>query len=310
VRRLVPTLFVLALLVATTAAFVFTERLKLQPAPITDLHLQHKIFAPACRCESASVRFDFVLRRRNRLRVSILDGDDHVVRRLVEDKRVDAGRQFFAWDGRDEAGRVVPEATYFPRVELLADNRPFDLPNPIRVDRGPPTLHADIRPTVISPDGDGHNDRVSVRYRQSERGRPFLVVDGQREVRALASKRVAKIDWYGKRGGKALPPGRYSFVVSTRDVAGNLARKPVRTTIVVRYIDLARTTIRTRPRARIRVGVSTDARRFHWRLGARSGTAARGTLVVGAPAKPGRYRLVVSERGHRAAVLVIVRKAT
>lgn len=307
-RRLVPTLFVLALLVATTAAFVFTERLKLQPAPITDVHVKHKIFAPECRCESASARFDFVLRRRNRLRVSILDGDDHVVRRLAEDKRVDAGRQFFAWDGRDEAGRVVPEATYSPRVELLADNRPFDLPNPIHVDRTPPTLHADVRPTVISPDGDGHNDRVSVRYRQSERGRPFILVDGQREVRALASKRVAKIDWYGKRSGRALPPGRYSFVVNARDLAGNVARQPVRTSVVIRYIELERQAIRTRPGAVIHVGVSTDARRYHWRLGTRTGTAARGRLVVRAPRKPGRYRLVVSERGFESVARVIVRR--
>jgi hypothetical protein len=306
-RRLLPTILVLVLLVATTAAFVITERLKLQPVAITDVHVD-KVFAPRCGCETARAHLDFRLRHADHVTVSIVAADGKVVRRLVEGRRFAAGRRGFAWDGRDDVGDIVPQANYRPRVELRRDSQTFNLPNPILVDTTPPTLHASIRPTTISPDGDGHNDRVSVRYRQSEAGRPFIGVEGEVAVRARSSKRVQKLDWYGKERGRPLPPGLYSFVVGTRDLGGNRARRSIRTTIWIRYIELARKLVQVTPGGVIRVGVSTDARRFHWRLGPRTGTAARPRLVVRAPVEPGRYTLVVSERGFRSAARVIVRR--
>lgn len=306
-RRLVPTILVLALLVATTAAFVITERLKLQPPAITDTRVPVKIIAPTCRCKTARAPIEFRLQHGDRVTVSILDESDRIVRRLTDGAQFSAGTHDFVWDGRDERGDIVPQGSYRPRVDLRRDRQTVVLPNPIRVDTTPPTLEANVRPTTISPDGDGHNDRVSVRYTQSEPAKPFIAVRGRVVVRALRSKPLHKLDWYGKEHRRPLPPGLYSFVVDTRDLAGNLARSPVRTAIRIRYIELARKTVVTRPGAVIRIGVSTDARRFHWRLGRRTGTAARPRLVVRAPLRPGLYTLVVSERGFRSAARVIVR---
>jgi hypothetical protein len=306
-RRLLPTILVLALLVATTAAFVITERLKLQPVAITDVHVD-KVFAPRCECSTARANLDFRLGHADHVTVSIVGADAKVVRTLVEGRRFAAGRRRFAWDGRDDVGDIVPQASYRPRVELRRDSQTFNLPNPILVDTTPPTVQASIRPTTISPDGDGHNDRVSVRYRQSEAGRPFIAVEGEVAVRARSSKRVQKLDWYGKEHSRPLPPGLYSFVVGTRDLGGNRARRPIRTIIRIRYIQLARKLMQVAPGGVVRVGVSTDARRFHWRLGQHTGTAARPRLVVRAPVQPGRYTLVVSERGFRSAARIIVRR--
>ena len=306
-RRLVPTVLVLTLLVATTAAFVITERLKLQPPAISGTRVRVKIIGPTCRCEKARAPIEFRLQHGDRVTVSILDSDDRIVRKLTDGAQFPAGTHDFVWDGRDERGDIVPEGSYRPRVDLRRDRQTFVLPNPIRVDTTPPTLEANVRPTTISPDGDGHNDRVSVRYTQSEPAKPFLSVRGRVVVRALRSKPLHKLDWYGKKNGRPLPPGVYPFVIDTRDLAGNLARDPVRTTLRIRYIELARKAVLTRPGALIRIGVSTDARRFHWRLGTRTGTAARPRLAVRAPVQPGLYTLVVSERGFRSAARVIVR---
>jgi hypothetical protein len=307
VRRLLPTILVLGLLVATTAAFVITERLKLQPVAITDVRVPVKVLGPTCGCDKARVRVGFRLRHRDRVTVSMVDRSGAVVRTLLADRRLAAGKHDVVWDGRDDVGDIVPQASYRPRIELRRDSQTFNLPNPILVDTTPPRLQASIRPTTISPDGDGHNDRVSVRYRQSEAGHPFIAVDGEVTVRSHSSKRVQKLDWYGKEGRRPLPPGLYSFVVDTRDLGGNEARTSIRTTVRIRYIELARKLIRVAPGGVIRVGVSTDVRRFHWRLGARTGTAGRPRLVVRAPLAPGRYTLVVSERGFRSAARVVVR---
>ena len=54
------------------------------------------------------------------------------------------------------------------------------------------------------------------------------------------------------------------------------------------------------------IGVSTDAKRYSWRLGVRKGVASTPVLSLLAPSRKGRYTLTVSERGHvsRAAVFV------
>ena len=58
---------------------------------------------------------------------------------------------------------------------------------------------------------------------------------------------------------------------------------------------------------RIRIGVSTDAKRFHWTLGARSGKGSGRVLKLRAPAAAGTYRLTVSEHGHVDTASVVVR---
>jgi hypothetical protein len=306
VTRFFPLALVLALLAATTVAFVVTEGLKLEPSPIRATQVT-KTFAPGCDCKTHDARIAFTLRRRDTITVAILDQDKRVVRTLLADGPVQAGKQVFHWDGTDESGLIVPEAAYEPRVELHGERRTITLPNPIVVDTTPPTLRVlSVKPRTFSPDDDGHSDRLSIRYRQSERGHPFLLVDGVVRVRALAGKTTGKLDWYGKVSHRSVPSGNYRITVLTRDIAGNLSR-PVTTTVRVRYIAVTPRVVRARAGAMIRLHVSTDARRFHWRLGKRTGTAAAPTLALRAPQKPGRYRLVVRERTFTATALLIIR---
>jgi hypothetical protein len=306
VTRFFPLALVLALLAATTVAFVVTEGLKLEPSPIRATQVT-KTFAPGCDCPSHDARIAFTLRRSDTITVTILDEDRRVVRTLLTGGRVPAGKQVFFWDGSDESGQIVPEAAYEPRVELQGERRTITLPNPIVVDTTAPTLQVlSVKPRTLSPDDDGHSDRISIRYRQSERGHPFLLVDGAVRVRAHAGKTTGKLDWYGKVRHRSLPSGSYRVTVLTRDIAGNLS-PPVTTTVRVRYIAVTPRVVRARAGAMIRLHVSTDARRFHWRIGTRTGTAAAPTLALRAPAKPGQYRLVVREREFTATARIIVR---
>ena len=60
----------------------------------------------------------FKLREADRLDVSIVDGADRVVRTIERDRDYAQGPVEIEWDGRDDAGKVLPEGEYKPRIRL------------------------------------------------------------------------------------------------------------------------------------------------------------------------------------------------
>jgi hypothetical protein len=307
VRRVASLLVVLALLGATAAAFAVSERLKLEKSPIVAPEIT-KTFSPACKCDSARATIAFGLRKDDRVSLSVVDSDNEVVRELADDVPA-SGRFERRWDGRDDGGRLLPDGVYRPRLRLAHGRRTFVLPNPIRLDTHPPRITlVSAAPRVFSPDGDRRNDRVRLRYELSEPANGILLVDGKQAGRTLR-KRDDKLDWYGTIGGRRQPAGRYRLRLSAEDAAGNLAARTAPVVVQVRYIALARATVRAKARTRFGVRVTTDARRFSWRFAGGTGTAKPGLLVLRAP-RAGRYTLFVEANGHadRARVVVTPRR--
>jgi FlgD Ig-like domain len=304
VARYASVALVAALLAATTAAFVVTENLKLTRSPILGTRVT-KEFSPVCECKSDRALIRFRLREPDRISVDIVDGGE-VVRELVREHS-ERGVVLVTWDGRDEAGEVVEEGSYRPRVRLVDERRTITLPNPIRVDTTKPVLKVlSLKPRVFSPDGDLRRDRTIARYRSDEPASAVLYVDGRRHT-VLRGKRIeGRLDWNGKIGGEAVAQGMYRLSYSARDAAGNLARRTRPLPVVVRYVALGRGRIVTVAARRFAVLAASDAVRIEWRLGARRGVARPGTLRLRAPQRPGRYTLVVSANGRddRAAVFV------
>ena len=118
-----------------------------------------------------TARISFRLRESDRIDVAIVDAR----RRRADDRarpRYEAGRVELRWDGRDDAGQVLPEGSYKPRIHLREEHQTIMLPNPIELDITPPVVtSAAASPLVISPDGDRRRDSVAVRYR-ARRGWP------------------------------------------------------------------------------------------------------------------------------------------
>ena len=299
---------VAALLVATAAAFAYTERLKLTPSPIRGTRVD-KVFSPVCECETDNARITFRLRRHDRLTITVVDHNRRVVRTLVSGRDQRAGRVVAFWDGQDDAGEVVPDGAYRPRVKLALNRRTIILPNPIEVDTRPPRVElSDVRPRIFSPDGDGRSDRVRVSYRVDEPARVALYVDGVRRVLKRGSKTEGTIDWNGKVDGVALPTGVHALSLVARDLAGNLGTRTPPVRVVLRYIALGRKRVLVAPGRKFALLVSADAKQVEWHLGRRSGTAPPGTLRIRAPLQPGRYTLTVREHGHAVRAAVIVRR--
>jgi hypothetical protein len=296
--RLLSTLLVLGLLGGTAAAFAVTERLKLVPSPIVAPRVT-EAFSPVCGCETAEASIDFTLRDADRVSVSILDADDDEVAIVAEGDPHGAGPVSFGWTGSG-----APEGEYRARVHLDEARRTIVIPNRIRLDTTPPVVTVEsIEPRVFSPDRDSRSDVVHVTYAVSERSSVLLYVEGERAVESPPRER-GKLDW---RGGRERRPGTFALTVGARDLAGNEAAHTSRTAVRLRYIELSQTRLTVPAGIRFGVRVSTDARSYTWRLGARRGVASTRSLVLRAPQRPGRYTLRVSYPGHSAAIPVFVR---
>ncbi len=303
-------MLVVALLAATAAAFALTQGLKNQPAAIFGTDVPRGVFSPVCGCPTATATITFKLREPDRLDVSIIDGAEQVVRTIERDREYDQGPVSIEWDGRDDAGKVLPEGEYQPRIRLQDKRTTYTLPNPIRIDVTAPELEVrSVGPRVISPDGDGRRDSVTFRYRLSEPGRAMLFVDGTRRVWTKFPRTEDAFRWFGKVEGRALAAGTHSARLAAHDPAGNVTARSAPIRLVIRYVALGRKKITVPAGGMVAVRVSSDVRTLGWSLGGRSGTTRPNTLVVRAPLQRGRFTLTVTANGHatRAAVFVVAR---
>jgi flagellar hook capping protein FlgD len=307
-------ILVLLVMAGSAAAFAISEGLKVQKAAITAVQIPLRTFSPVCDCPTDRVTIAFHLTRTDRMTVGIVDSHGQLVRTLVGNKLFGRGKHHFTWNGLTGVGAVVPDGVYEPRIRLHRAGKTLVLPNPITVDTVPPRIvPVGVHPRTISPDGDGHSDVVHVRYRISERAHGLLLVNGVQRARSKFQHQKDTIDWYGRVYGRPLPPGRYHLSLAAVDTAGNSSRVVPAGVVAIRYLELPAKVIKARARSRLVIRVSTDAPRVRYTLRRGSSTVAAGAspprLVFRAPAKAGRYTLVVGAAGHRGrAVLVVAKK--
>ena len=212
--RNAPTILALLLIVATATAFAVTQRLKLEPSPISQTRVSD-VFSPVCRCATKAANIDFSLRRADHLRIAIRTGSGELT---VAEGSFPQGDVHVRWDGRDASGEIVPDGIYYPLVQLQRAGRTIDLPNPIRVDTIRPSIRLrSVRPRVFRPG----TTKVTVTYTVSEHAHALLFVDGRRRV-LTASKRLRYLlHWSGKVHGRAIRPGRHKLKLVAEDLAGN-----------------------------------------------------------------------------------------
>jgi FlgD Ig-like domain len=200
--------------VATATAFAVTQRLKLEPSPISQTRVSD-VFSPVCRCVTKAANIDFSLRRADHLRIAIRTSSGEVT---VAEGSFPQGDLHVRWDGRDASGEIVPDGIYYPLVQLQRAGRTIDLPNPIRVDTIRPSIRIrSLRPRVFHPG----REKLTVTYTVSEHAHALLFVDGRRRV-FTASKRLRYLlHWSGKVHGRAIRPGRHKLKLIAEDLAGN-----------------------------------------------------------------------------------------
>ena len=135
-RALVPVLFAV-LVIATTAAFAHTQRLKTKPLILDNVKVGG-IFTPNGDCNEDKIRIRYRLTERDTVTMVIARPDDGpVVRTLVERRDLRAYRHFeFWWDGRDDQGRPAASGPYKVRVTLHERDRELEIGGRLRLHRG------------------------------------------------------------------------------------------------------------------------------------------------------------------------------
>jgi flagellar hook assembly protein FlgD len=316
-QRVLTTVTLLGLLVASAAAFAITEHLKLIKSPLSAALLSerrgrevgsgHVLLAPTCDCPTSTAILRVRLRHAGRVTVTILDSSDRKVRTIASRVHVQAKTpKLFVWDGRTDAGGLAPDGIYHPSVAL--PRHTYNFTNNIILDTTAPKVISVAtvkRKPVLFP---GPGRTVAIRYRFSEPAHPVVYLGGhQIIVGRLTNKHVVK--WAGTLEGSPLPAGKYTLAIGARDQAGNEtpAVGRLHVAVVVRYVQLSPGQLTVRGGGRLAVHVKTTAKRYTWRLGQRHGAHRGKVLHLRAPTTPGTYRLVVTANGHATTAVVRVR---
>jgi hypothetical protein len=305
-QRVLTTVTLLGLLVATAAAFAITEHLKLEKSPVSIGQIS-RVFSPVCKCPTRKAIVHLKLRHTGRVTVIIVNSQGHKVATIAPNVLARGhSLQHFPWDGLTAAGLPAPDGAYYPWIEL--SRHTYELNNKIVLDTKPPQVLSakGLKPVLLA----GPGRSVAIRYAFKEQANALVYINGRRIIVGRRTRPQSKIKWNGRLDHKPVPTGRYVLSIGARDLAGNEtpAAQRKKVTVVVRYVELTPQLIRVRSGGLIKVHVETALRRFQWRLGQRHGERRGRVLRLRAPSTPGTYRLVVGQPGQSATAVVRVHK--
>lgn len=230
--RLVRVVFAL-LVIVTLGAFFLTQALKTEVPVVLRFATEPLRFSPNGDSVQDRVRVGFDLSEPAEVSFSIIDPDGSEVRELVDDEQL-AGdtRHRFTWDGRDENGDVVRDATYRMRVVRRKQGRILDSYKTIVLDTRRPRVRLEAAaPGVVDP-SDGRRVAVRIRYGGPRTPHPEFRVwrtdDGPpRVVDRFRGDERRTGTWNGRTiSGDLAVDGDYAFQVRVRDRAGNEALAP------------------------------------------------------------------------------------
>ncbi len=133
----------------------------------------------------------------------------------------------FTWDGRDNAGKLVPDGPY--RITVWAadvSNNKAQVSKVVTVDRRAAVIGLAAQPGFLSPNGDGHTDTTSLAVRADEAitGTARILDKKGATVRrwTLTATRARDWSWNGRdTDGRTVSDGRYTLRIRGLDPAGN-----------------------------------------------------------------------------------------
>lgn len=273
------------LLAITGGAFFVTQRLKQTPRLVRTLTITRD-FSPLIAYRQAAIRFR--LEHADDVTVTLIDSGGSQVRRLVKGRHIPADqRVLLRWNGRDDRGRIVPDAEYRVRVSLRKRGRAVILLDTIRVDTRPPRPVVRVdRPEgatgpAIFPGRGKKPVTFSVTGTRQSTERLFVYrTDGPKPqfvARIPARPQGAKGTWDGRAGGRLVAPGTYVIVARDTDSVGNAASSfpftparagdpPGGAGVTVRYVAAQAPSAPVRAGSKLTVFVDARGGRYRWRV--------------------------------------------
>ena len=94
----------------------FSTVLSADTGPIRSVEVSRPFFNPTI---GQKIDVAVALAKPGRLSIAILDRDGYLVRRLVTDAAAERETHHFEWNGRDDAGEIVPDEAYSLKIDFV-----------------------------------------------------------------------------------------------------------------------------------------------------------------------------------------------
>ena len=210
------------LVAATFAAFFVAQRLKSEP-PVIDVRRLTTFVSPNGDGRRDVSNISITIKKADDATIDVVTADGDRVRRLADAVAMRPHRPLrLRWDGRDDAGRRVPDGRYRLRVALHKEGRSAIVQKTINVDTRPPRSQVCIGYRCTDPQGrmgniisqgdrpvkiyiKGVSPRYATKFRvlRTDQGKP-------REVASFELKAGRhRADWDALVNGRPLDPGTY-----------------------------------------------------------------------------------------------------
>src|SRR5947209_2732947 len=217
------------LVLSTIGAFFLTQRLKRAPPPVKRIVVSRYI-APRTDAATRTASISFTLPKADNVTVSVVTPSDDEVRRLLDDRHLDAGVHDFTWNGRDASGHVSVDGAYFVRIVLHGQGRAVTSPKPVKLVTKPPAA----RILSVTPARVGGGLPITVRFRGPLAAPATFTVyrtdDGPAHPVARFDGTAGSHEavWDGRIGRGPAPAGIYTFSVTVESPALIKGTWPVR----------------------------------------------------------------------------------
>jgi flagellar hook assembly protein FlgD len=288
------------------------------PLAIGSLRVSPTVLTPNGDAHGEQATLSFRLTRAATVRVQVVDAASSAVRTLLPSALRAAGRLAVTWNGKTGGGAVVPDGTYRIEVSAASGVEQVSRALSIVVDR---TLgNLSVAPTVVSPNGDGREDRLTVGFALTRPATVRVQVRaGKKLVRTLLSGSLGAGEhsalWDGSsRAGGRQPDGAVRAVVRATTTLGtrSLAQRVAVDTTRPRVRALS---LRVRAGiARLRFSLSEPARvrvwlgRTSWRDGPRFVLdRAAGSQALRRAYRARFARLVAVDAGQNRSAATLIR---
>ncbi len=142
------------------------------------------------------------------------------------------------WNGRSDAGSLAADGTYSADlwVRYVSGDEVTAQLQGIVLDTQAPTVEPKVQPLLFSPDGDGRKDSVSVTHGAASKDAwtAAIIDPAGRRVREYSfAQGPEDFTWDGTdAAGNKVPDGRYRYIISATDRAGNKTERSVEGIVV------------------------------------------------------------------------------
>ncbi|MBS4175955.1 S8 family serine peptidase [Lederbergia citrea] len=182
------------------------------------------VFSPKVKSK-LTVSYD--INKKVMITAKIYDSKNKLIKTILNNQSVSAGKRTVAWDGKNSKGKLVKDGTYKLIISGVDSNKfKANKTMSIKIDTVKPTAATSVSSSPFKLDGKS-KPGVTVTFKENVKMTIYVTTDKGVKVKRLTNNKSYKegtftINWNGKNDkGKYVGEGKYRYEAEVVDVAGN-----------------------------------------------------------------------------------------